>query len=144
MRDKRMNRKLIIPQIIVESIRAQAGEEKPNEACGYLMGKDDTASIFHKMTNVDGSPEHFTFDPSEQFSALEIARSNNIDLICVYHSHPNTKARMSEEDIRLAYDTSVVYVIYSIIDDAIKAFIIDDEKTVTEVELQIIDEVAAL
>ena len=139
-----MSRRFIIPKNIVESIRAQAEQERPNEACGYLMGKDDSATIFHRMTNVDGSPEHFTFDPAEQFSALEMARDNDTDLICVYHSHPNTPARMSEEDKQLAYDTSVVYVIYSIVDDAMKAFSIDAEKTVTEIELQIIDEVTVL
>lgn len=138
-----MNKGFMIPRTIFKRIRAQANEERPNEACGYLMGTDNTASVFHRMTNVDHSTEHFTFDPSEQFAALEKARDNGLDLICVYHSHPNTPARMSEEDKRLAFDTTVVYVIYSIAEQTAKAFRINEEKIVTEIDLQITDEAAA-
>ena len=138
-----MKQAVSIPKRIADSIRAQAEEEKPNEACGYLIGKDDKAHIFHRMTNIDNSSQHFTFDPVEQFEALNRARSHGLDLICVYHSHPNTPSRMSEEDKLLAYDTSSVYVIYSMVDDSLKAFTITFEKVVSEIEIHITREVAA-
>lgn len=56
----------------------------------------------------------------------------------MYHSHPATPPRMSEEDIRLAYDTSITYLIYSMLTDEIKAFQINSEKQVSETTVEII------
>ena len=40
-------------------------------------------------------------------------------MLCVWHSHPATPARMSAEDLRLAYTPDVAYLITSLaVDDA--------------------------
>ena len=82
------------------------------------------------MTNTDQSPEHFSLDPAEQFSVLKKSRELGLDISGVYHSHPSTPARPSEEDIKLAYDPSVSYVIMSLLekDITIKSFRIRDGK----------------
>jgi len=76
------------------------------------------------MTNVDHSPEHFSFDPAEQFQTLRSARDAGLELIANYHSHPSTPSRPSEEDIRLAYDPEIIYIIVSLASEVpvIKAF----------------------
>jgi proteasome lid subunit RPN8/RPN11 len=83
------------------------------------------------MTNVDHSPEHFSFDPKEQFQAVKRARSLGLELVGVYHSHPATPARMSNEDIRLANDVSLRYLIYSRPDNRIQAFAVTRHKAVS-------------
>ncbi len=122
---------------ILELIREQAKAEAPNEACGYIGGSDSTGRSRYPMRNVDESPEHFSFDPAEQFGTLKKARSAGEKLIAVYHSHPATPPRMSEEDLRLANDTSMVYIIYSLATDQAKAFRVDKEKKISEVPLSI-------
>lgn len=89
----------------------------PIESCGYLAGKDNHVEMFYPMTNVDNSPEHFSFDPKEQFSVVKQARQNNQKLLAVYHSHPESPARLSEEDIKLFNDPDPVYIIVSLLDD---------------------------
>lgn len=113
-----------LPNSFVNEIFEQARREAPLEACGYLAGLDGEISQLIPMTNVDKSEEHFSFAPKEQFAAVKQARAMGLQLIGVYHSHPATPARPSEEDIRLAYDPSVVYVIASLADaqNPIKAF----------------------
>lgn len=128
---------LVIPAAIVTDIQKQAGEEAPNEACGYLSGEEGVVRFRIPMANLDASPEHFSFDPNEQFSALKQSRERSERLIAVYHSHPETPARMSVEDIRLANDPETAYVIYSIADNATKAYRVDREKHVTEISVQI-------
>ena len=132
-----------IPRSIHAAIVAQARVELPNECCGYLGGtrEDQSRSVTSqfKMTNVDGSPEHFSFDPAEQFAALKTAREQGLELVANYHSHPETPARMSDEDIRLAHDTSIIYLIYSVSEEKLKAFTVDQARTVTEAQLQITD-----
>ncbi len=98
----------------VESITAQALKESPYEACGYLAGKEDEVFEVYPMTNVDHSEDHFTLDPKEQFSVIKKARQEGYSLLAVYHSHPASPARPSQEDIRLAYDSSIIYIIISL------------------------------
>ena len=85
---------IYIPTEIVDAIKKQAVDESPDEACGYLAGKENRVISRIPMTNVDHSPEHFTFDPVEQFDAIKRAREEGYSLIAVYHSHPATPARM--------------------------------------------------
>jgi proteasome lid subunit RPN8/RPN11 len=99
---------------ILERIYEQAEDEAPLEACGYLAGKDGVITSHYKMTNVDRSETHFSLDPKEQFEVAKSVRADGSELIAVYHSHPASPARPSEEDIRLAHDSSIIYVIVSL------------------------------
>lgn len=111
-----------IPKNIIDKIFAQAEAESPIEACGYLAGEGDKIVQIFPMTNIDKSPEHFSFDPSEQFKAVKEARERSLRLIAIYHSHPKTPARMSEEDKDLAVDPNMIYVIASLEGLELKAF----------------------
>ena len=58
-----------------------------------------------------------------------------------FHSHPETPSRPSEEDKRLAYDSTAVYMIMSLMDNdnpVFKAFGVDKDKNVTEHVLEIV------
>ncbi len=130
---------IIVPSSIADAIAKQANAELPNEACGYLAGIDNRVERGIPMRNVDASPEHFSFDPAEQFAALKTAREAGLSLIGTYHSHPETPARMSEEDIRLAVDTSMYYAIYSVIEKKLKVFTVDAAKNVSESRVELLD-----
>lgn len=130
---------MIIRGDIVEAIFAQAALESPVESCGYLAGTDGRIVRRYPMTNVDGSGEHFSFDPKEQFAAQKAMRQEGFRLIGVYHSHPATPARPSAEDIRLTYDPAVLYVIVSLMNNekTIKGFrirqgIVEEESLIIE------------
>ena len=109
--------KLIIPKQIKKAMIDHAKEAIPIESCGYLAGKDNIISKFYPMTNVDQSNEHFSFDPKEQFHVVKDARHQGLELLSVYHSHPETSARLSAEDIRLFNDPNPVYLIVSLKND---------------------------
>jgi [CysO sulfur-carrier protein]-S-L-cysteine hydrolase len=113
-----------IPQSIVEAIIAQAQNELPHEACGLLAGLGSEVKQHYALTNIDHSPEHFSFDPTEQFKTLRSARAQGWTIIANYHSHPSSPARPSQEDIRLAYDPAILYLILSLAEETpvLKAF----------------------
>ena len=100
----------------------------PHEACGYLAGKNGVVLQAYELTNIDHSPEHFSFDPSEQFLVVKKIRNAGFEVMANYHSHPSTPARPSAEDIRLAYDPLIRYVIISLAGDkaVIRTFGIKD------------------
>jgi len=107
-----------------DTIFAHAARELPIEACGYLAGKDGVVTKSYMLTNTDQSPEHFSFDPAEQFQTVKDARDNGLEIIGNWHSHPATPARPSQEDIKLAFDPNILYFIVSMAAAApdVKAF----------------------
>ncbi len=123
-----------IPAKIVAAIYKQAIEEEPLETCGYLAGENDLVKRHFPMTNIDRSETHFSFDAVEQFRILKKSRATGLELIAVYHSHPVTPARPSAEDIRLAYDPNMNYVIVSLANGqkTMKSFKIKEGKVVPE------------
>jgi proteasome lid subunit RPN8/RPN11 len=63
-------------------------------------------------------------------------------MLAIYHSHPETPARPSEEDIRLALTPDVVYVILSLLGNngpVVKGFQIEDG-AVTNVPVRITED----
>ncbi|MDR1584997.1 MAG: M67 family metallopeptidase [Prevotellaceae bacterium] len=126
-----------IPKDVIAAIIKQAYDETPNETCGLLAGEGNKVVKRYAMTNIDHSPEHFSFDPAEQFRVLRQARAEGLEIVANYHSHPETPARPSDEDIRLAYDPDIVYIIISLAAEipVVKAFSIQQGK-VGEVEIK--------
>ena len=115
---------------VIEHILAHAERDAPVEACGYLLGSGGSITRDLPMTNAEGREDHFTFDPKEQFEAYRMARALEVEIVGAYHSHPATPARPSEEDIRLAFDPGILYVIVSLMggERTVKAFWIRDGK----------------
>ena len=103
-----------IKEEIYLSIVNHAKKDLPNECCGYLAGKDATITAAYPITNIDQSHEHYAFDPKEQFAAIRDMRKKGLEVIGAYHSHPETPARPSKEDIRLAFDPDISYLIISL------------------------------
>jgi proteasome lid subunit RPN8/RPN11 len=108
--------KLEIPQDILDEIVEQAKAELPNEACGILAGQSRRVRKLYKMTNTDRSGVHFMMAPTEQFEVARAMRAAGLEMLAVYHSHPETPARPSDEDIRLALTPGAAHLIVSLQD----------------------------
>lgn len=103
-----------------EKIIAHAKSELPNEACGLIAGKKDGKNKHiekvYLLTNTDHSPEHFSLDPKEQLAAVKDMRASGLAPLGNWHSHPETPSRPSDEDKRLAYDSTASYLILSLME----------------------------
>jgi len=110
---------LKIPASIHDDMISHAREGFPLEVCGILGGSGESVSTMYRMTNTDASNEHFMMDPREQFTVVKDLRAKGLAMLAIYHSHPETPARPSEEDIRLALTPDVSYVIISLADAAV-------------------------
>lgn len=127
-----------------EKILAHCKAGLPEESCGLIAGTRDGDKKYIKkvylLTNIDHSNEHFTMDPKEQLAAVKDMRANGLTPLGNFHSHPESPSRPSEEDKRLAYDSTVNYLILSLMEiekPVLRAFDIDKEKNVTIEELVI-------
>jgi proteasome lid subunit RPN8/RPN11 len=103
----------------------------PNESCGMFAGRIEgrvkKIEKIYRMTNTELSGVHFTIDPREQLAAIKDMRTIGLISLGNFHSHPETPARPSEEDIRLAFDPAATYIIVSLAGDepVLKAFHIE-------------------
>ncbi|MCF6186560.1 MAG: M67 family metallopeptidase [Desulfobulbaceae bacterium] len=129
---------LQIEEEILNAMLEHGRREEPNEACGYLAARDGVVGHHVELTNIDAAPDHYTMDPAEQFAAIRRMREEGLQVVAVYHSHPETPARPSVEDIRLAHDPGMVYVIVSLMAgvEPVRAFRISQGEVV-EVPLHI-------
>ncbi len=126
-----------------EKILEHCKKGLPNEACGLIGGtiEGDVKMIkkVYLLTNIDASREHFSMDPKEQLQAVKDLRANGYTLLGNFHSHPESPSRPSEEDKRLAYDSTASYMILSLMEEepVFRSFHIDPDKNVTVEELVI-------
>ena len=128
-----------------EKIVAHAKKEAPVEACGLiagvLEGEDKIIKKVYILTNTDHAEEHFTLDPREQLKAVKDMRAEGLTPLGNWHSHPVSPSRPSDEDKRLAYDSSASYMILSLMDEepVLNSFHIEGDKAEKE-QLVIADE----
>ena len=121
-----------------EKIVEHAKKEAPIEACGLIAGEiDGSDKIIKKvyiLTNTDHAEEHFTLDPKEQLKAVKDMRSEGLVPLGNWHSHPVSPSRPSDEDKRLAYDSSASYMILSLMDEepVLNSFHIEGDKAERE------------
>ncbi len=130
--------------------------EYPNEVCGILAGpttgetsktypernqRDRRVEKIYRMNNMNKSRTTFFMDPKEQLKVMKEIRNLELEMVGIYHSHPETDAYPSAHDVELAYYPGVSYIIVSIKDKdkpEIKSFSIVDGKIERE-EIKIVE-----
>lgn len=136
---------LYIKKSDYEKMLEHARAGLPEEACGLIAGTVDGDKKYvekiYLLTNIDHSNEHFSMDPKEQLAAVKDARANQLVMLGNFHSHPESPSRPSEEDKRLAYDSTANYLILSLEnreEPVLNAFLIDENKNVTKNPIEIL------
>jgi proteasome lid subunit RPN8/RPN11 len=84
---------------IYDGMRRHVTRLAPQEACGLLAGKDNKVEIRIGVANVDRSPVRFRMDPRQQWRAFQRMETAGLELLAIYHSHPNGPDKLSEIDI---------------------------------------------
>lgn len=105
---------------------AHARAEAPRECCGLLIGKGDSVVRTFRAANLDASTTRYRVDPRDHFAAIRSARTDGLEVVGAYHSHPSTAPLPSVTDLAEAYSGSdFLYVIVSLVSDDVRAYRID-------------------
>jgi proteasome lid subunit RPN8/RPN11 len=113
---------IIIEQTIFEEMVADALQTFPEECCGFFFGKENKDErLITKILIVNNSKEgdktrRFEISAKNYLDAELIAEKSGLQLLGVYHSHPNHPAIPSEMD-RMAAQPYFSYIILSIVND---------------------------
>ena len=118
-------------------------ERDLEEACGLVVGVDQTSLEVFPVTNILHSPVRYRMDPEQQLKYYNQIDKNQWDLLAIYHSHPQGLDGPSPIDIVEASYPGVIYLIWSQINGEwnCQGFLID-KGLVEKVEIiQIEDEI---
>jgi len=98
---------------------ADARQSFPDECCGFFFGRElGEVRVITKTLMVNNSKEgdkrrRFEIAPTDYMSAERFADEHQLQLLGVYHSHPNHPAVPSEHD-RVAAQPYFSYIIISV------------------------------
>jgi proteasome lid subunit RPN8/RPN11 len=103
------------------AIRGEGEAAYPNECCGVILGEiagrgDCTAVRLSPVPNVRESGEtwhRYEIAPADFLKAEREARGEGLDVVGIYHSHPDHPAVPSEFDLKTALPW-YFYVIVSV------------------------------
>lgn len=130
-----------MPQRILDTMLAHARREPAVECCGILAGRDGVVTRIFPAANAAKNPAtSYEIAPKEIFERMREMRAEGIEMLGIYHSHPNGKNEPSQRDIDQAYYSEAAYFIISPRHDAekpVRAFSIRDGR-VTELKIQLI------
>ncbi len=110
---------LRLPRPLRAEIERAARHHHPAECCGLLLGRQDGALIEVELVRparnrvTERARDRYELDPDDHFAAEEEARARGLDVVGVWHSHPDHPARPSETDRKQAWE-GWSYVIVSI------------------------------
>src|SRR3990172_8519045 len=89
---------LRLPQTLRESLSAFARQEYPNETCGLLLGtraRDEHAVIQVRQgrnINVGRARDRYELDPDDFLAADRAAREAGLEIVGIWHTHPDHPA----------------------------------------------------
>ena len=121
--------KIIISESQKKTLVNHANNEKPNESCAILFGIVDGQKTIVKeiflTKNIDESPVNFTISNEQLIKCYKDAEEKKMEVVGIFHSHPNSEAYPSNTDKKFMYSNPVVWVIYSGISNNFKAYVLE-------------------
>ena len=127
---------IILKQSDQKILSQYSENQKPNEACGILFGKNNQVLDIFLTENIEESPMNFTISDEQLIEGYKIAEEKKMEVIGIFHSHPNSDAFPSSTDKKFMQSNPVVWVIYSGINKNFRAHVLESDS----IEIQIDDE----
>ena len=123
--------KIILTESQKKILANHASNEKPNESCAVLFGILDSQKTTVKeiflTENIDKSPINFTISNEQLIKCYKTAEEKKMEVVVIFHSHPNSEAYPSDTDKKFMYSNPVVWVIYSGITNEFKAYVLESD-----------------
>ena len=112
---------MLINSLTLKNLKTAAKNAYPTEGCGLLIGHADRFLITDHicMENTDRpdmAGKHFVMDPLKVYEAEKEAEKKGLDILGFYHTHPDHKASLSEEDHRYMIP-GMLYMILSVVNE---------------------------
>ena len=130
---------IVLTQKEKDKLVAHAIGQQPSESCAMLFGKKvgdnwNVKEVFLTQ-NIDDSQTNFTISPEELLKGYQLAEKMHLELVGVFHSHPNSDAIPSSTDKKFMQNNPVPWIIFSGITNDLSAYLLDSD--VIEIPIKI-------
>jgi len=130
---------IVLAQKEKNKLVTHAISEQPSESCAMLFGKKvgdnwNVKEVFLTQ-NIDDSQTNFTISPEELLKGYQIAEKNQLEVVGIFHSHPNSDAIPSNTDKKFMQNNPVPWIIFSGVSNDLKAYLLDS--TIIEIQIKI-------
>tara|TARA_Y100000389_G_scaffold104094_1_gene100925 strand:+ start:186 stop:590 length:405 start_codon:yes stop_codon:yes gene_type:complete len=126
-----VNKSIILSDKDKQELAKYAESEKPYESCAILVGNETdenwTVKELVLTENTTKSRVTFTISPDKEFEVDQKARESNMEIVCIFHSHPESEAYPSETDKKFMRVNPFPWIIYSGKTEEMNCFILEDE-----------------
>ena len=130
---------VVLAQKEKDQLITHAIEQQPHESCAMLLGKkvDDAWNIKEVFLtqNIDNSQINFTISPEELLKGYQLAEKMHLELVGIFHSHPNSDAIPSNTDKKFMQNNPVPWIIFSGVNNDLKAYLLDS--SIIEIQMKI-------
>ena len=111
-----LTKSIIISNSDVKVLIEHAKSEDPKESCALLIGSEtdeewNVKEVF-LTENMDDSKINFTISPEEELKVDTIARKKDMEIVCIFHSHPDSDAIPSGTDKKFMSVNPFPWIIY--------------------------------
>ena len=114
-----------------DQLITHAIEQQPHESCAMLLGKkvDDAWNIkeIFLTQNIDNSQINFTISPEELLKGYQLAEKMHLELVGIFHSHPNSDTTPSDTDKKFMQNNPVPWIIFSGVTNDLTAYLLDSD-----------------
>ncbi len=101
---------LVLPRSMAAELEPRVAAGYPHETCGLLVGRREadralvSRVVQARNLNVARARDRYDLDPDDFFQADEAAREAGLEILGIWHSHPDHPAVPSETDRSRAWE----------------------------------------
>lgn len=105
----------------IEEIKKQGEEGYPYEICGFMLGKIDYENNIREVKEVlqvenqnkERANDRFEISPKDYLKVEDYAEKNGVQIIGIYHTHPDHPDKPSKTDLMFA-QPDMSYIVMSV------------------------------
>lgn len=128
---------LTLASEFIDRIREHARHSYPEECCGFLFGSSESdvknVKDLHELTNSSGEnrSRRYVIGPEEYRNAEQWAEGIGMEVLGLYHSHPDHPSRPSQFDVdhALPWWSYIIISVERGIPSVISSWVLNDDRS---------------
>ena len=136
-------KEILLNQKQVDALIQHSEKAGLSESCAMLLGTHgdqqwNVKEVFLTRNAHTDSETSFIIAPEELLHGYQLAEKNQLELVGIFHSHPNSDASPSNVDKKfMKVNSHVPWIIFSGINTDLRAFILDED--MEEIKIKIME-----
>jgi len=134
---------ILLNQKQVDTLIQHSEKAGLSESCAMLLGTHgdqqwNVKEVFLTRNAHTNSETSFIITPEELLQGYKLAEKKQLELVGIFHSHPNSAASPSNLDIKfMKVNGDVPWIIFSGMNTDLKAFMLDED--MEEIKIKIME-----